>query len=62
MGEGTVRWVAEQVIRQHEEPVSEHRATGRCAQCAPEGEPTWCELLHWARLLLLGDGLSPPHS
>lgn len=32
-----VYWAAEQVIRQHAEPASEHRATGRCKQCGPDG-------------------------
>lgn len=39
-----VLWTAKRVITQHAEPPSEHRATGRCAQCR-DGE---CGMLSWA--------------
>jgi hypothetical protein len=55
---GSVEWVAQQLIRQHEEGPDPVRATGRCAQCNPEG---WCELLSWARTVVLAAGLSHPH-
>ena len=41
-------WAAQQVVRQHHEPASEDRETGRCAQCGDEG----CQLLWWAMTLL----------
>lgn len=40
-----IHWAAQQVLRQHNEPDSPDRATGRCAQCAPNG----CRLLGWAQ-------------
>lgn len=40
----TLRWSAEQVIRQHREPADETRATGRCQQCSAAG----CTMLAWA--------------
>ncbi len=57
--EGSVTWAAEQVVRQHEEPPSPDRATGRCAQCRPEG---WCELFSWARTVVFASGLRHPHT
>lgn len=41
----TRRWAAEQVIRMHEEPPCEGRATGVCAQCEPGAG---CPMLAWA--------------
>ncbi|HEX8630400.1 MAG TPA: hypothetical protein VF755_19745 [Catenuloplanes sp.] len=40
-----VVWVARRVVAQHAEEPHPDRATGRCAQCLPEGP---CPLLVWA--------------
>ncbi|WP_374539474.1 hypothetical protein [Micromonospora aurantiaca (nom. illeg.)] len=53
MDEGAVTpalviWTAQRVVTQHHEPASEHRATGRCAQCRDDG----CGMLEWARGVL----------
>jgi hypothetical protein len=44
-----VVWAARRTVDQHSEPPSEHRATGRCAQCEP-GER--CRMLAWALTIL----------
>ena len=45
----TVRWAARQVVRMHIEPATDHRATGACAQCPPDGA---CPLLTWAQAII----------
>lgn len=40
-----IHWATQQVLRQHNEPANPDRATGRCAQCTPNG----CRLLSWAQ-------------
>jgi hypothetical protein len=45
-------WAAQQVVRQHREPQTDERATGRCAQCRP---PAPCLLLAGALALLPPD-------
>jgi hypothetical protein len=54
-----VAWTAQQVIRQHTEPSSEDRATGRCAQCPDDGAAE-CRLLRWARVMLPDVGGGAP--
>lgn len=49
---GAVEWTARRLVEQHAEPADPARATGRCAQCPPDGGPDACELLAWARVTL----------
>jgi hypothetical protein len=42
-------WVARRVVAMHEEPLSDDRASGRCAQCQPDGS---CRMLVWARAVI----------
>lgn len=48
-----VVWAAARTVRQHTEPASEDRATGRCQQCPPEGP---CPMLDWAHQVTMAAG------
>lgn len=43
-----VRWAAKRTIAMHAEEPTQDRATGRCAQCQPDGS---CPQLLWAQTL-----------
>jgi hypothetical protein len=42
-------WAAQRTVQMHREPPSRNRATGRCAQCRPDGT---CPQLAWATKVL----------
>ena len=53
----SVVWAAHRVVAMHDEPADDRPAG--CRQCQPGG---WCDLAHWARLVVAADGLTPPHT
>jgi hypothetical protein len=44
----TLLWTARRILAQHDEPPSDSRATGECAQCTEAG----CGQVEWAMLTL----------
>lgn len=42
-------WVARRVVAMHTESANDVRATGRCAQCKPDGS---CRMLVWGRTVI----------
>jgi hypothetical protein len=49
MSTGDVLWAAQRTIAMHREPPTRDRATGRCAQCEPDGT---CPQVSWATKVL----------